>query len=255
MKEKIRDYAMKIGADDVGFAAAADYSSQKAPDLKKILPTVQSMVVLAYRELDGTLESPNPRTGMTGRFSIMELAKTNNYLLARYIENTFHVKTAPVSVSYPLDMAPPTHGLTGDVSLRHAAVAAGLGIFGRHNLVIHPKFGSRVVFTAFLTELPLESDQRVTEELCDNCNLCVENCPAKALDEEGKTSAMKCLKVSQPNGIGGIITFAAKLTEASAEDKTKMIFDPKFFNICQSLALGFEYHCFRCMAVCPAGRS
>lgn len=255
MKEKIRDYAMKIGADDVGFAAAADYSSQKAPDLKKILPTVQSMVVLAYRELDGTLESPNPRTGMTGRFGIMELAKKNNYLLARFIEDTFHAKTAPVSVSYPLDMTPPTHGLTGDVSLRHAAIAAGLGIFGRHNLVIHPKFGSRVVFSAFLTELPLKSDPRINEELCDNCNLCVESCPARALDEEGKTSAMKCLKISQPTGMGGAINFFGKLVSSSAEEQKKMIYDPQFFSLCQAMYNGFEYHCFRCMAVCPAGRS
>ena len=255
MKEKIREYAMTLGADVVGFAAAADYSSKKAPDLKKILPTVQSLIVLGYRELDGSLESPNLRTGMTARLGVMDLIKKNNYLLARFIEDNFHAKTAPVAPSYPLDMAPPVFGLTGDVSLRHAAVAAGLGVFGRHNLVINPKYGTRIVFSAFLTELPLKSDQPIMEELCDNCNLCVESCPAKALAEEGKTDAMKCLRVSQPNGIGGAMSFLKKFISASEEDKKKLLFDPKFFSLYQAMFMGFEYHCFRCMTVCPVGRT
>lgn len=255
MKEKIREYALQLGADVVGFAAAADYSSKKAPDLKKILPTVQSLVVLGYRELDGSLESPNLRTGMTARMGVMDLARKNNYLLARFIEDNFHTKAAPVALSYPLDMTPPVYGLAGDVSLRHAAVAAGLGVLGRHNLVIHPKFGNRIVFAAYLTELPLKSDQPVTEELCNNCNLCVENCPAKALDVEGKTDQMKCLRVSQPNGIGGTISFMKKFIGASPDEQKKILADPRLFSLYQAMFMGFEYHCFRCMTVCPAGRT
>jgi NAD-dependent dihydropyrimidine dehydrogenase PreA subunit len=87
-----------------------------------------------------------------------------------------------------------TKGTLGDVSLRHAAIAAGLGNFGRHNLVIHPQIGSRVVFTAVMTNLDLPSDPPVSERICTDCNICVENCPAHALDEEGKTDDMKCLK-------------------------------------------------------------
>jgi hypothetical protein len=41
-----------------------------------------------------------------------------------------------VPVSYPLDINPKNSGLAGEVSLRHAARAAGLGIFGRHKLTL-----------------------------------------------------------------------------------------------------------------------
>jgi len=116
----------------------------------------------------------------------------------RYIDDHYQVKTAPVSFSYPLDMGPEVRGFVGDLSMRHAAVAAGLGVFGRNNLVIHPRFGTRVIFTAILTGLPLNSDPPVQEELCTQCGLCVEACPGQALDEEGKTEMLKCLKVSRP---------------------------------------------------------
>jgi epoxyqueuosine reductase QueG len=150
-------------------------------------------------------------------------------------------------------MALPGMGLVGDLSLRHAAVAAGLGIFGRHNLVMHPRFGSRIVFTAVLMELPLMSDPPVTEELCNQCGLCVDACPGKALDEEGQTDNMKCLRISQPYGIGGMIGFVRKFMGATPEQQKGMLLDPKFLHLYQASFIGFQYECFRCMAVCPIG--
>jgi epoxyqueuosine reductase QueG len=129
-----------------------------------------------------------------------------------------------------------------------------LGVFGRHNLVIHPKFGSRIIFTTLLTELPLESDLPVTEELCNNCELCVQSCPVNALTEKGRTDVMKCLRVSQPSGIGGTINFMRKFIGASPDDQKKLLTDPKFLSLYQASFIGFQYHCFRCMTVCPAGR-
>jgi epoxyqueuosine reductase QueG len=252
-KEDIRKFGHKLGADAVGFAAIEDYRSGKAPDPKTILSGVQSMVVLGYREIGGAVESDNARISMTARLGVMDLAHHNNYLMARFIEDRFKVKTAPIAPSYPLNMALPGMGLIGDVSLRHAAVAAGLGIFGRHNLVMHPRFGSRIVFTAVLMELPLVSDPPVTEELCNQCGLCVDACPGKALDVEGQTDNMKCLRVSQPYGIGGMIGFVRKFMGATPEQQKDMLLDPKFLHLYQASFIGFQYECFRCMAVCPIG--
>ncbi|MEI6314459.1 MAG: 4Fe-4S binding protein [Syntrophus sp. (in: bacteria)] len=252
-KEDIRSYAMNLGADAVGFAAIEDYRSGKSPDPKTILPTVKSLVVVGYRELDGGVESANKRTCMSGRMAVMELSQKNVYLLGRYVEDKYNVKTAPVLISYPLDMGPGVMGLIGDISLRHAAVAAGLGVFGRHNLVIHPRFGTRILFTALLTELALPSDPPVTEEHCNDCGLCVENCPAKALEVEGQTDAMKCLRISQPWGIGGAIGFVLKFTKAPPEKQKEMLMDPQFLKLYQASFIGFQYDCFNCLAGCPAG--
>ncbi|MCP4542025.1 MAG: epoxyqueuosine reductase [Chloroflexi bacterium] len=251
-KEQIRQFGHELGADVVGFAAIDDYQAKRPPDPRIILPGVKSLVVLGYRELDGVVESENPRVSFASRMGAMELSIKNNYLLSRYIEDHYHVKAAAIPASYPLNMEPEVMGLVGDVSLRHAAVAAGLGIFGRHNLVIHPRFGTRIVFTAILTELPLESDPPVEDELCTQCDLCVEACPAQALDEETKTDAFKCLRVSQPYGIGGIIRYLRQFIGASPEEQKELLKDPRLLHLYQAQFLGFQYFCFKCMAVCPA---
>jgi epoxyqueuosine reductase len=253
-KESIRQYCRDLGADVVGFASIDDYQSKKTPDPKTILAGVKSMIVLGYREIDGAIDSGNDRISMSARLGSMDLSKKNSYLISRFVEDTFNAKSAPVLFSYPLDMKPPTMGFFGDVSLRHAAVAAGLGVIGRHNLVINPRFGTRLVYTAILTELPMDSDPPVTEDLCNECGLCVEACPARALDEEGKTDQMKCLKVSQPSGIGGLMGFLREFMKADPDGKKALIMDPAVMSLYQAAFIGFQYHCFRCMAACPAGR-
>jgi len=250
-KEDIRKMGLSQGADVVGFAAVEDYKSKRAPDPKTLLPGIRSMVVLGFREINGSLASEIGRVSMHSRIGIMELTRNCTYHMAKAMEDKYKVKAAPIMPSYPLNMAAPFMGLVADVSLRHAAVAAGLGVFGRHNLVISPRFGTRVIYTAVLTDMELKSDPPVTEVLCDECNLCVESCPGKALDEEGKTDNMKCLRVSQPFGIGSAIGFIRKFTAATPEQQKAMLMDPQFLNLYQASFIGFQYECYRCMAVCP----
>jgi epoxyqueuosine reductase QueG len=250
-KEQIRQFGYELGADAIGFAAIEDYQSKKSPDPATILPGVKSLVVLGYREINGAVESENTRMGMAARMGAMELSLKNNYLMARHMEDHYQVKAAGVPVSYPLDMSPEVMGFTGDVSLRHAAVAAGLGVFGRHNLVINPRFGTRIIFTAVLTELPLSSDPPVQEELCTRCDLCVEVCPAHALDEEGKTDMFRCLTVSQPYGIRGTVRYLRQFIGASPEEQKALLKDPRLLHIYQAQFIGFQYFCIKCMAVCP----
>lgn len=251
-KEKIRDFGYELGADVVGIANVDDYRSQRSPDPKTILANVKSIIVMGYRETDGAVESDNYRISMASRMAGMELSLKNNYLMTRYVENQFGIKAAPAPFSYPLDMGPDVMGLIGDVSMRHAAIAAGLGVFGRHNLVINPRFGTRIIFTAILTELPLASDPPVQEELCTECGQCVEACPGQALDEEGKTDNMKCLRASQPYGIGAAFRYIRQFFGATADEQKALLKDPLLLSLYQAQSIGFQYTCWKCMAVCPA---
>ncbi len=253
MKDKIKEFAMGLGIDDVGTVSANDYKSPKSPDLQSLFPGAKSLVVLAFKALSNC-ESNNMQIAMGGRLDEIEFGRSSNYRVARFIERELKGKAMTVPPSYPLQMSYETKGTIGDVSLRHAAVAAGLGNFGRHNLVIHPKMGSRVLFTAILTDLDLPSDPPVTERLCTDCNLCVENCPAGALNEEGKTDDMKCLKNSQPYGIGSAIRFWTKFAESPVEDQKKMVKDVHFWRLYQAGFIGFQYFCFNCIKSCPVGQ-
>lgn len=70
-------------------------------------------------------------------------------------------------------------------SMRHAAVACGLGELGLNNLFMTPDMGPRVRLTAFITTAPLEPDPMYMEPIClgEGCSLCLEACPAKAFGE------------------------------------------------------------------------
>ncbi len=159
-----------------------------------------------------------------------------------------------VPVSYPMAQNEETKGAVGQVSLRHAAVAAGLGAFGSNNLVVHPRLGCRTVFTAILTDLEIASDPPVAENPCTACGLCVQGCPGKALEEPGRTDVMKCVKTVMPYGLNGAVRFWSKYGEASAAERKAMLRDPNFWRLYQAGHIGPQYFCFACMNVCPVGR-
>jgi epoxyqueuosine reductase QueG len=254
MKKKIKDFALELGVDDVGFAAASDYDSPLTPALDTIFPGARTLIVMAYREASHC-ESGNMRIAMNGRLGIMEFMKSCDYKLSRFLERECGARAMVMPMSYPSNISPESRfGLIGDFSHRHAAIAAGLGNWGRHNLVVHPKLGARVLFSTILSDIELPADPPVTQALCTNCNLCVKSCPGGALDEEGKTDPMKCLVHSQPYGIGGNIRFWTRFIDAAPDEQKKMMRSPEYMRLYQAAFIGYQYHCFACYAACPMGR-
>jgi epoxyqueuosine reductase QueG len=73
-----------------------------------------------------------------------------------------------------------------------AMYLAGLGTMGLNFTILTPEFGPRVVVTVIITDCPLTAGQPMTEELCDRCLLCVNNCPIQALDGEGGKNPFAC---------------------------------------------------------------
>jgi epoxyqueuosine reductase QueG len=252
LKQNIKEFVLGLGVDDVGFTAVNNYISPKSPNISSISPNLKTIVVLAYKELS-SCESSDKDTAMSGRQAVYEFARSVNYRVGRYIESRYHAKAFTIPGSNPFAMLKETGGAVGQVSLRHAAHVAGLGVFGRHNLIIHPRFGTRVTFSAVLTDLELPSDSPLNEELCSECNLCVESCPARALDEEGKTAVNDCFRKSQPYGLGANIAFWKKVLAAKTDEQKSLMSSVDYWCLYQSVLVGNQYYCFNCMAVCPIG--
>ena len=64
------------------------------------------------------------------------------------------------------------------------ALKAGLGEYGRNQLVITPEYGPRLRFSKIFTNLPMKIDeprQLGIKQYCDICTKCAENCPPQAL--------------------------------------------------------------------------
>ena len=251
MKEEIKNYAEEIGVDDIGFASLENYKSPNTPPVKEIFPKAKTIIVLAFEQLDNC-ESENIQIASMGNLAISDFAHSSTYKIARFIKKESGSKVMNV-IRGPVNMDKKTRRPFADVSLRHAAVAAGLGRFGKHNLVIHPEIGTKVIFTAIITDLDISPDTPLEEELCLDCDICVKLCPVNALSQENKTDVAKCSLKSQPYGLSGNIQFWMKFAQSNPEDQKMMLLDEKFVKLCQSLSLGSYYVCSNCIKSCPVG--
>ena len=82
----------------------------------------------------------------------------------------------------------------GVVSLKHAAVCAGLGAFGRSGQMYHPQYGSLLRLGAVVTSAELPGDPVIEDDPCPpKCNACQKICLSEAFDVEGKFNKMACL--------------------------------------------------------------
>jgi epoxyqueuosine reductase QueG len=82
----------------------------------------------------------------------------------------------------------------GYISLKHAAEIAGLGVIGKNYLLINPKYGNLLWFSAVLTDIALVPDEKIQFTLCDSCNKCIKACPVGALDNLDSFGRKECSK-------------------------------------------------------------
>jgi epoxyqueuosine reductase QueG len=67
--------------------------------------------------------------------------------------------------------------------LKLAAFEAGIGVYGRSGVLVHPVLGNRMALSAIMTDAVLGPDGRLEGfEPCQDCDLCIEMCPAEAYD-------------------------------------------------------------------------
>lgn len=72
--------------------------------------------------------------------------------------------------------------LLAPFSFKYAATRAGLGWYGRNDVLITERYGPRARLSAVLVAAPLEYGQPIDESRCpDDCMKCVNACPCKAL--------------------------------------------------------------------------
>lgn len=82
------------------------------------------------------------------------------------------------------------------------AIKAGLGEYGRNQMVLTPEYGPRVRFSKIFTSLPLIADSPQSlgiKQYCETCTRCAEACPPKALPFDGPTN--QPLNRSTINGV------------------------------------------------------
>ncbi len=251
---EIKATAIANGAALVGVAAIESIPPCTPPlPVSKVMPEARSVVVFAIPMLRGSIESPSLFSAMISTHAAYREEELLGLRLGRLLEERGY-RAAMVVPASPIEMSRETRGLLGDISLRHAAVGAGLGTISKSRLLLTRRWGPRVRLGAVVTNAPLEADRPIAERFCDDCDLCVQSCPAQALNAHTLKDAVKCLNRQQKWGMAANIRFMQKLMEAPPEQQQEMLRDPEYWNLYQTQSVGLLYTCYECVNCCPVGK-
>lgn len=196
--KQIKDFALnECGLDKVGIAPVSRFNqSPEGFHPTDFLPGCKYVIAFCIRLPDGAVEaamrtSEDRKPHLRGIYGTYGYTIAPNwhlmygsYRLSQYIEKLTGCITTPSSCGS-------TQG-PEQLSVRHAAVAAGLGEFGWSSLVLTPEFGPRNRFGAIMTTAELVPDPMYNgPKLCDpsKCHVCEKLCPTQSIPpyNEGQT--------------------------------------------------------------------
>ncbi len=239
LARKISRLAARTGGDLFGIASPGLLSA--APEgfrPQDLLPGCRSVIVVGKRLSDATVETTPSRMFDTLYFA------TNSFLdqlIIRIADVLIREGYQAVGVGpHSLD----GKQLRGDISQKHAAVAAGLGRFGLQSLVLTPQFGPRQRWGTVITDAPLKPGVPSTRELCRpvECGrACITSCPAKVFSPPGEG-------VSDPDFLPGGLWYYWNIDKLAC----------RTYRAERKSALGWVteggHACAVCLKVCPVGR-
>jgi len=183
MKERIRSVLLELGADVCGVANIDRFAqSPEGCSPIDLFAQCQSVVVFG-KALPKGLTAVSPRL-IYGHYNYQSCAYVDRitFEACKKIEQQYACKAVPLPCDSPYEQWDPEtltgHGL---LSLKHAAVQAGLGCMGKNTLLLNETYGNLLTLGAILLDIPLESDP-IRESFCiEHCHKCVASCPSGAL--------------------------------------------------------------------------
>ena len=191
MQTKLKELAIQLGADIVGFCKLPSSPIKNAPELTYALSIG---VKLSDAVLKTVEDAPS--------FVYFQHYRTANSLLdqiafrlTQEIERGGYL-ALPIAASQSLGKNNPYCGI---LPHKTVAVLSGLGFVGKSGLFLSEKYGSKVRLATVITDMPLENELPVIENGCGECKLCQTACPAGAIygtlpttDGERNFDAEKC---------------------------------------------------------------
>ncbi|MBE6711915.1 MAG: hypothetical protein E7580_00180 [Ruminococcaceae bacterium] len=179
----IKKLALELGADMVGIAPVSRFEGMN-PMLRPVahLPEAKSVVCLGIHHPDASVDwcgEPNPNFPAAFQIGMIPKLDAICFRMCKWLEKE----------GYPTVCQPCTtywrHRKYKDIPYEHTAawnhmpafVAAGLGEYGYHGMVMSPEYGPRQRIISFITSAELESDELYRgDPLCDLCLGCAKHC-------------------------------------------------------------------------------
>jgi len=211
IKKTIREQALEMGFDRVGFTSAiADPRDEQAlaaflksghqgemawmgnaadrrADPQKTMPTAKTVIVLGANY--GPMGDPLKTLNHTARGNVSVYARaTKDYhdvikkrlkKLGRWIGETFDSE-----IKVFVDTAP--------IMEKPLAARAGIGWQGKHTNLVSKDYGSWLFLGEIFSSLDIEPDAPAIDH-CGTCDLCQRVCPTDAFPEPYVLDATKCI--------------------------------------------------------------
>ena len=132
----------------------------------------------------------------------------------------------------------------GYMSLVKMAEAVGIGKVGKNGLLFHSKYGPRLMLGGIVTTASLPSmtwPERDGKGCPEECFVCQEQCPVKAIDKSGKVDRVVCIKYSMRSPIFSNLMKAGNIGSE----------DVQMINHLAAVDDHSMYRCIKCVSVCP----
>jgi epoxyqueuosine reductase len=247
LSRRIKDLALSEGFEQVGIVPATPLTSERdhllewlergyhgkqawlardpelRTDPRRFFPAARSVVVVAMNYYTPAEHSDDPARGKVSRYAWGDdyhdvVAGKLRALLAR-IKDEFPDAEGKVCV----DIQPLMDKAWG--------VRAGLGWLGKHTNLITTDYGSWVFLGELLLNLELAYDDKLVEDHCGTCTLCIDACPTAAITEPYVVDSTKCISYA-----------------------TIELRDPELPPAVAQNLSGWVYGCDICQDVCPWNR-
>jgi epoxyqueuosine reductase QueG len=180
--EMLKTLAARLGADLFGVARTERLSRYIDPEIAGQTADLPYAISIGIRLQKAVLDSLVDRPNQIYKSHYRQVNAALDFItqeLARHIQNEGR-RAMPIAASFIVDWKKQT----AHVSHRHVALEAGLGFWGKNNLLIHPQYGAGVRLATVFTDLPLTVDEPIPND-CGECLACMIACPADAIGEDG----------------------------------------------------------------------
>src|SRR4026207_1571463 len=255
---EVKRRAKELGADLCGIASAATLNAFP-PDPRwpqtpeRISKHVKSVIVIVQRIPVGAFRCKGNVPVQYLDMLVLRRMDRIALKLAQELERHGHPTFTLAAQETDWNLKRASYG---QLSTRHLGVEAGLGTLGLEVNILTPEFGPRLYLTGILTELDLEADRRMEEQvgIGESCSRCLHSCPPDAVKQWGLDKA-GCATEAQEFGYMTITKLMRRVLDPPAEEQKKALRSRDVFGFWQGLlrVVGSFGDCPRCLAVCPGG--
>lgn len=196
----LKAWALEEGFGGIGLCSADDFTAQQQKVLAQ--PPLKERQQLRFYPIQ---ENPQAASIAVLLWPYVQAELTKGSLL--FIDSYYAASNAAYHAARRLEDRLMQSGVWAKSNVsypaRTASLRAGMGTIGHHGLLIHPRYGTRMVIILMATNLSCSQDSLNArpDDACKKCGRCALVCPTGALDERGMSHPERCLRNYMMEGI------------------------------------------------------